>query len=242
MATEIEIKIAKLLNLAENTTNAHEAEAFTAQAEKLMLKYNIEQATLDAAKQKSGAATDLDVVIEQVHIADGHGYALAMLEIAHYIGPSFSLRTLQSSVKDSSAKVAWFIGHRSDVEQAVTLFRSMMIQSKDQAVSWWRTTGKHSTIWMTDNDAYLARREFIFAFGRGVGSRLQETLGKVVAESAAGTELVLVDRRAQVDRWVEGNLKIGKGRTSSRRGGGNAARSAGFQAGRDAINGKALRG
>jgi len=238
--TDIESKIAKLLAMAEGTTNAHEAEAFMAQAERLMLKYGVEQATLQA--QQAPGTKQEDIEIKQVLIPDGHGYALAMIQIAHAIGPSFSLRTLQSNVKGSGSKVAWFIGHTSDVEQAVTLFNSMVIQSKAQAVAWWRNEGRHNTIWLTENDAYLARREFIFSFARGAGSRLAETLGKVVEQHGNGAELVLVDRADRVERWVDHNLKVGKGRATQRRTGAAEARQAGWKAGRDAINGKALQG
>ena len=48
MATDIETKIAKLLAMAEGTTNQHEAETFMAKAEELMLAHGIERAQLEA--------------------------------------------------------------------------------------------------------------------------------------------------------------------------------------------------
>ena len=236
--TDIETKIAKLLAKAEGTTNAHEAEAFMAQAEKLMLKYGIDQANLEATKP--GAAKQ-EVVVVTVPVPDGHGYAIALVALATYIAPNFSVRMLQSAMP-KNGKMLWFIGHRSDVDDAIRLFNSLSVQGIAQAKHWWRTEGKPGFLWVqpTDNDAYLARREFIYAFGRGAGSRLAETRNQVVAEAGAGTELVLVDRAKLVDNWIDRNLQVSQGRKTTRRTGVAEARSAGYESGRNAVNGKAL--
>lgn len=242
--TDIENTIAKLLAKAEGTTNQHEAEAFMAKAEELMLKHGVERAQLEA-KQVGTTRKTTPIVTKRIRIKDGSGYALGFLAIGHEVGPVFNLRTLQSSVSGSNDKVLWFVGHEDDVADATTLFTSLMAQAQPAAVAWWRTEGKAAHVesrWgykPTDNDAYLARREFIFGFARGAGQRLRETRNRVVAESS-GAELVLVDRSKAVDQWVEANLQIGKGRATNRRTGGADARSAGTKAGRDAVASRAL--
>lgn len=236
MARNVETTIAALLAKAEGTTNAHEAETFMAKAEAMMLQHGIERANLQA---KTPGTRQEEIVIDKVYIKNGHGYAAAMAAIGHAIGPSFSLRTLQANLSDGS-KMVWLIGHASDVEQARTLMNSLTEQSRKQALAWWRKEGKASYFAPTDNDAYLARREFIYAFASGVRDRLEETRNRVVAEASAGTDLVLVDRSKRVENWVDENLKTSKGRASRRNHGGFAATQAGFASGRDSVNSKAI--
>lgn len=239
MATNLEATIAKLLAKAEGTTNPHEAEAFMAKAEELMLKHGIERAQVEAHRPGTVHKTE-PIVTVRIRVADGHGYALGLVNIAHGIAPTFNVRTLQSTNRYDSSKTVWFIGHEGDVQDATTLFNSLAAQAIPQAKAWWKNEGKHNTIWYTDNDAYLARREFIFGFARGAAARLRETRNRVVAQSSAGTELMLIDRKTLVDKWIDENMQVGKGRATSRRTGGEAARSAGTQAGRDAVGNRSI--
>lgn len=233
---ELETKIAALFAKAEATTFPAEAEAFMKKAEELMLKHGIELAQLQA--NKPGAKRE-EIVTVRFHIKNGHGYAAAMADIAHAIAPSFSVRSLQTTLGDGG-RVIWYIGHKSDVEQAERLAQSLVGQSRTQALHWWKTEGKALMYRATDNDAFLARREFIHAFARGAGARLAETRIRIVEESAPGTGLVLVERGKLVDSWIDENMSVGKGRRTNRRTGGEAARSAGREAGRNAIGNKQL--
>jgi len=233
----LESKIAALLAKAESTTHPEEAEAFMAKAEELMLKNGIERANLEA--RRPGQKHE-DIVTVRFTIKNGHGYAPAMATVAHYIAPSFSIRSLQTILGDGS-RVIWFVGHESDVEKARTLADSLIAQSRTQALAWWKSQGKFDFPFYTDNEAYLARREFIFAFATGARDRLKETRNRVVEEAEAGTALVLVDREQLVDSWIADNLKTGKGRRTSRRAGSREAARAGKQAGREAVAPKAVR-
>ena len=245
MAADIEATIAKLLAKAEGTTNQHEAEVFMAKAEELMLKHGVERAQLEAKKVGATKKTT-PIVTKRIHIPDGSGYALAFLAIGHEVGPSFNVRTLQSSNSYDNSKTLWFIGHADDVEDATTLFTSLKAQAQPAAVAWWRSEGKAQHIqsqWgykPSDNDAYLARREFIFGFARGAGSRLRETRNRVVHEAGSGAELVLVDRKQAVDRWIDENMQVGRGRATNRRTGGAGARAAGNEAGRKAVGNRSI--
>src|SRR5688572_13087718 len=93
--TSIEDKIAKLLAKAEGTNNPLEAETFMRKAEELMLKHGIERAMLE--DRKPGHVRQ-EIIVRRIHIPGGHGYAMAMVNIGHAIGPSFSLKTLQSNL------------------------------------------------------------------------------------------------------------------------------------------------
>ena len=229
--TNLETKIAALLSKAESTNHPAEAEAFMRKAEELMLKHGIERANLEARENQRQD----EIVTSRVHVPNGHGYAAAMAMIAHRTAGSFSVRTLQSNLYRGE-RVVWFIGYSRDVEQAQKLFGSLATQSRKQALYWWKTEGKALYGRPSDNDAYLARREFIYAFGVGAGDRLSEIRNRTVEEAEAGTSLVLADRRKKVDSWIEENIQTTKGRNTSRRTGGRAARLAGQQAGREAVS------
>lgn len=233
--SKIEDTIAKLLAKAEGTNHPAEAEAFMAKAEELMLKHGIELAHLEARKP---GQKKREIIQVRITVKNGHGYANAMAASVHAAAPSFSVRTLKSAMPDGG-QVIWLIGHKSDVEQVETLAHSLLAQSRSQAMHWWKTVGKALHEGYTDNDAYLARREFIFAFASGLRARLAETHSRIVEET--GTALVLVERSKLVDNWIAENMKIGKARASSRSFGSRAASAAGNQAGRDAIGSKALR-
>lgn len=227
-------KIAKLLALAERTENADEAAAFMEKAEKLMLQHGIERAAVEG---KRPGSVQQPIVIERITVKNGSGYALALIKIAFAVAPSFDCRALQSSMH-GGAKLAWFIGHKNDVEDAVQLFNSLVAQAPAQALRW----QKAEQGWLGRNDAFLARREFIISFASGVRQRLEETRNSVVADSEPGTGLVLVERKARVDAWLNENVGVSKGRASRRAEGSYAAARAGHEAGRDAVGQKKVTG
>jgi hypothetical protein len=238
--TDIESTIAKLLAKAEGTTNQHEAEAFMAKAEELMLKHGVERAQLEA-KAVGATKKTTPVVIKRIVIKDGHGYADALRTIGHEVGPVFNVRTLQSNNSYDNSKTLHLVGHEDDVADAETLWTSLSTQAIPAAKAWWRSEGKPAQPWASDNQAYLARREFIYGFARGAGARLRETRRRVVHEAGSGAELVLVDRSKAVDNWIAANMRVGVARGGNRRSGGLDARSAGNQAGRDAVGTRALK-
>lgn len=234
----IEDKIAKLLAKAEGTNNPHEAEAYMEQAERLMLKYGVERALVEG---KRPGSVQQEIIVESIEYRNGHGYGPALEQIGFAVAPNFSVKALKSRSSDDRVYWMWFIGHRSDVDQTKQLFNSLLAQAVPQAKHWWKTEGKVKQWWATDNEAYLARREFIYAFASGVRNRLEETRNTVVAEAEPGAALVLVDRAERVERWVEDNMEVGKGRDSTRRYGGSSAAVAGHAAGREAVSQKSVR-
>lgn len=237
---DIADKVAALLAKAEGTDNAHEAEAYMAKAEELMLKHNVEMAQVQA--KRPGVRVAEEIIIEKIRV-EGQ-FTKAMVTFSAVVAEPFSLKAYQQLVdKKPGVKehgYAWLVGHRSDVEQAAALCRSLLTQCIAQEKHWWRTEGDALTSWQKPSQRYISRREFYFAFGSGARSRLAETRNRVVKETGGGAELVLVDRAKKVEDWVNENMGKARAAKNNMQAGSMEARVAGYAAGRDAVHSRKI--
>jgi hypothetical protein len=228
--------IAQLLAKAESTT-PEEAEALTAAAAKMMAKYMIDQATIDARRAKKGEATEQ--IVQEIITFKG-AYRGEMLHLsANVVTGLGQLKMLQStSWNKGKTFAAYIIGFESDVAQAKLLIESLQIQSTVAVRDWWKQN-KDLYAGLSSYDQEKQRRSFVHGFGTGAGKRIRENRQQAVQEASTGTELVLVSRRDKVDAWVadqySGNLRNSRGRHAT--GSGTAARH-GFEAGQRANTGE----
>lgn len=227
--------IAQLLAKAESTT-PEEAEALTAAAEKLMAKYMIDQAVIDARRAKKGEATEK---IIQIQIKFTGAYRGELLHMASSVANSLgTLRVLQSTTWDKGKTfVAYIIGHESDVEQAKILIESLQLQAVVAVKAWWKEH-KADYVWETPYVQEKERRSFVHGFGTGAGDRIWKNRNQLIEEASTGTELVLVSRKSKVNDWVDeqySNLRSSRGRNAT---GGGASGGAGFRAGQNANTGE----
>jgi hypothetical protein len=202
-------KIAALLAKAEGTENAHEAEAFSQAAERLMLKWGIDDAMITAAANKANptAVTEEIVTVTEDFVGC---YYLAQLDLAHRMARSIGgLRTLKMGIRNGQR--LYVIGHESDVERFMTLYRSLLAQSHGAMMQWWKNSTQRA--YLAQQDAWRARRTFLMAFNEVVGRRLAQSKSELVA-ATTGSELVLIDRSQLVDNFVDGKIKPGKGRAT----------------------------
>jgi hypothetical protein len=227
--------IAQLLAKAESTT-PEEAEALTEAAEKMMAKYMIDQATIDARRAKKGEATEK---IVQVIIEFTGAYRGEMLHMASCVASSLgTLRVLQSTTWNRGKTfAAYIIGHESDVAQAKLLIESLQLQAVVAVKAWWKAN-KDAYVWETPYVQEKERRSFVHGFGSGAGDRIWKNRNQIIQEATTGTELVLVDRKSKVNDWVDeqySNLRSSRGRNAT---GGGASGGAGFRAGQNANTGE----
>lgn len=233
--SKLEGKIAKLLAKAEKTTPA-EAEALTEHAEKLMLKYGIEQAVINA--KRAGKSHTSDERMMKVSIEYTGVYAKAVFLAMAGIADAFkTVKTIDAS----SGKIAtlWIVGYESDVEQMKVLITSMQLQLMSALSTWWRT---YDATGYTAMEKFKARRTFILGFGRGAAVRISESRRVIIAETTAGepgTDLVLRDRRQLVDDWADAQFNLTSGKSVKMSSGGYAASQAGYTAGKNANTGEA---
>lgn len=226
--------INKLLAKAEST-NAAEAEALMAAAEKLMVKHGIEQAMLDAHKAGNGQASDQ---IVQVRMDFTGAYRGEMINLGVAVCRGLgALQNLQYSGGTGKVFSLYIIGYQSDVDNAMTLINSLQVQSMVAVKEWWKGS-KASYSWQSSYDQEKARRSFVHGFGSGAGRRIHDSRLSVIKEAEAtstGTELVLVNRSQAVQAHFDGIAK-GKGRSRTATGRDGAA-SQGFAAGQKANTG-----
>lgn len=191
MSDKIRDRIAKLLALAESS-NPHEAELATKQAERLMVKWGIEAATLEQGKT--------DDIVEVSRNYTGP-YTLAEIGFVQHVCLGLgNLRFLQSQYKDQ--RTAYLIGHKSDVERAEMLLNSLEVQARAALWDWWRTAPERTEL--SGWDGYKARRQFLVSFAYEVSRRLWDLRKETIEETGkSSTELVLVSRQEKVDQWVD---------------------------------------
>lgn len=226
-APNYEAKIAGLLAKAEDkAATPEEAETYSKAAERLMVKWGISEAMARAAAQGTKAPTE-PVIEERVPVKGAYwqGDLGIMSNVANGIG----IRFLRSTGRGNTG-TGYFIGHEGDVHRAILLSNSLRLQAHSARRKWWKAAPERA--WFTHQEMFKANRQFLLSFGYAVSKRLRETTTEEAEAAGPGTELVLVDRKARVDEWLDEQYpKLRNGRGLS---GGASGHAAGAEAGRSA--------
>lgn len=223
--------IRKLLAKAESTNYPAEAETFQAHAERLMIRYGIEQAQLDSGKDES----QIDMIREHIDFTGIYAQAF-QLGLSQTV---IAYKTCHVVISGAgNHRRMYIIGAKSDVEQMVQMVHSLKVQAEIALKVWWKTYTER--MFLTGSAAWRTRRQFMMSFGYGAADRVSEML-REEAPVGSSTDLVLVDRQDQAKRAAEDmfdDLKVNRTRLA---GGTESAASAGRQAGREAnINQKGV--
>lgn len=186
--------ITKLLAKAENTPYPAEAQTFQEHAERLMVRYGIEQAVVDAEAGKEGKPQE-PMVEHRVEFAGQYrvGQARGFTAIA------VALRTLSIlQATTSNRKILYLIGAESDVHQVLRLFASLRLQMETAMAAWWLEYEFKD--FLSTHEKTLERRQFQLGFLHTVASRLENIYRAEMATETPGNGLVLVDRRRRADQ------------------------------------------
>lgn len=192
-------KILKLLAKAEaNGASAAEREAYSAKAAELMMAYGIEQAQLAAHSTAPIEKIVKVTIVTDVPKTYAHEYAVLGIRIAR----AFQCQGILT--EQGGRKSTIIIGFESDVAQVEQMFRSLTIQCTLDLATWYsRNVRTH----MNGTDKFNMKRSFIVGFANGVAEKFEQLKKTVVAQSAAGTDLVLVDRTKKVAHWIDENMR-----------------------------------
>lgn len=222
--------IAKLLAKAESTT-PEEAEALTEHAERLMLKYGIEQARIDERRAGRGEAQE-EIIRERMLFTGA--YARDSRELGAHIASALGSVHPLYSTDAGGGSVLYFVGFASDVGQAKLLTASLQVQAMVAMREWW-SVERHRRWMAADSDRRRARSSFIRGFGAGAAERIHENRQRLIDESGTGTELMLASRKDRVTAAVDAMAT----RTARRRGWADAGSyQRGQRSGREASTGE----
>lgn len=222
-------RIAALIAKAESTTSAEEAGAFMAKAEELMLRHAIDRAKLEQLGK-----------LEKEEI--GRVW-IPFKGLAKYYWPAMrdgsynivrAMGTVGMAVHHGTQSVILY-GTATDCEAVRVILESVWRQAK----SHWLVWKKLDPVFNSLDDKVPHEHELRFncsvsffnGFTDGFARAIKDAQDTVVASDEAGSALVLVDRKAEIDAAM-GNL--GKGRFQSGYRSGLSGYGAGFAAGREA--------
>lgn len=218
-------RIKQLLALAANTPYPEEAATAQEQAERLMVRYGIEQAELD------NGSNDVVMVHGSVTFTSSD-YGLALLRgMSAFVRAYQTVEVLQSDFGRSGGKTIHLVGAKSDVDMLTVAVESLSQQAMVGMKVWWK--GYDRKDWLTRQERWLARREYLMQFGYGAADRVREMTREAVAEST-GTDLVLVDRQAAAKAAAEAMFAPKEARAGRMDRGSYAAQTAGRRDGREA--------
>lgn len=225
--------IANMFAKAESTT-PEEALALTEAAEKLMVKYLIDQATIDERRAKKGQSSEK--IIERTLFFTG-AYRGEMIHLSSMVVFGLgSLRMMQqTTLNKGKTFAAYLVGFESDVAQAEILIKSLQLQAAVAVRAYWKENASEY-LFETAYNQEKARRSFVFGFGTGAGMRIKDSRATIIAEASTGTELVLVSRKEKVDAHMDAKeLRRGRSRNAAT---GGSASGHGYRAGQNANTGE----
>jgi hypothetical protein len=224
-------RIAALLRQAENTENAHEAEAFMAAAQRLATTTSID---LAVARAHAGARTAAQTPVQRT-ITIGAAGARGLRTYVQL----FVAIAIANDVKCDVASNSTFVyayGFAEDIDATHALYASLVVQMVRASDSY-IATGEHRP-----TPTITARLNFHLAFGSRIGQRLSEARDE--AKRAAtdgedrrpGTAIALRNKDIELKSFYrEASKARGTWRaTSASAGYSSAARRAGDRAGKRA--------
>lgn len=207
--------IRKLLAKAERTENEHEAAAFFAKAEELMIKWGIENVTTEEAKSEK-------IEVRQFRVYDP--YTKAQVNLAAAVARGFNCRVFYSdSYTNRKGEYKQYVvgatvtvvGFSGDVTQFDLLFNALNVHMPLALKDYMRSPEAKAS-W---SSRHVQTNSFYSGFVNKVSSRLQERVRVVkeeVAPTGSSTALVLLDRKAQVDEYMSENFNLRQGRATRR--------------------------
>ncbi|NUR89676.1 MAG: DUF2786 domain-containing protein [Nonomuraea sp.] len=177
-------RVRKLLAKAERTDNEHERATFMAAASALMAKHGIDAVASSGARRS--VPGDRIVTLP-------HPWAREKARLVSLVAQAVRCRPLLIGRGDGGQRVHVF-GFAADLERADVLATSLLLQ---MASGLSRVRLPHE---VTAVRAY--RRSWLLGFTDEVYRLLRSAESEAVAAASPGTDLVLLDRGAEVDRVV----------------------------------------
>lgn len=191
-------KVAKLLRLAEHpNTPEHERLSASASAAALMEKFAIDEFLVSQA----GGEQVQDELIKKAYYYDGV-YNVVNTQLVWRLAEAMGLKSIRTKLGGSKVRMD-VVGWKRDFERYDTLLASGLIQLAAATNVYIAGLQGRGWQYLSASEKYNAKRSFGMGFANGFGEKVAESHRRVeteaVAEHGASTELVLVDRKKQVE-------------------------------------------
>lgn len=218
------------------------AEAALALAANIITRYQLDQATIDAARSSSDAA---ETIVRVALTFTGIYGETQRLNAYRYATALASVEPIMATGWTEPGKLDMLlVGHDSDVQAAQLLLASLQTQCLTALERWAREHRTHLAA-LKPMQKFKERRQFMVEFGYAAAERLtraQRAAHDAHTSDHPGSELALQTRSDLVTRWIAEHLNVGVGRSTTRAPGTELAGSAGRSAGRQAATGEARLG
>lgn len=229
-SADLLVRVRKLLDKAEGTSNPHEADAFSRKAAKIIAAHRIDPARL--------VDIDLsdDLRVREFELGRG-AYVRARLSLLQAVAEVHDVRVVFQS--GPTGTVAMAAGYRSDLDLVEVLYNSLHQQASSQMASERRGTPAATQRF---------RRSFLFGFAEKISQTLKESqavaAGSVCAADDSGSRAVaLLSRNARIDDFAAtafGRVRTARAPSAAQAGGWDAGSVAASRAdvGRSRLSGR----
>jgi hypothetical protein len=224
------VRVRKLLDKAERTSNAHEADAFSRKAAKIIAAHRIDPARLVEIDPSD------DLRVREFELGRG-GYVRARLSLLTAVADVHGVRVVFQSRPDGT--VAMAAGYRSDLDVVEVLYNSLHQQAASQMA------GKRRG---TPAATQRFRRSFLFGFAEKISQTLKESQEFAAGslhtfEDSEGHALAVLSRDARIEDFAAtafGRVRTARAPSAAQSGGWNAGSAAASRAdvGRSRLSGR----
>lgn len=193
--------IEQMLKKAESTT-PEEAEALLEAAAKLMARYGVTEAMLQASGEKKME----DIVRRSIHCTGANAKQLMLLaNTICWAGGVTRATYVRYSANDYWVTI---FGYESDADAVVLLVQSVFTQALNAMWVWHKQETNGRLRYADKTHRYNERCAFLIGYARGVQQKIQDavTAAKQEYDGNTGSALVLRDRGKQVDEYVEARV------------------------------------
>lgn len=222
--TKIEKRIAALMAKADSTNSEHEAHAFYAKAEQLMLQHAIDRSRIEGLNLNGANVSD---PVTAVHFrftgVKRNWKSLGLFgssKVVNAIG-------LTKMAVANRHQVIWLYGRQADIDHTRAILEAVWRQAQRHLAQWRKVSWEYVSARSAgmNRQANAALDSYLFGFCSGAASKIREAK-REFEENEPGTELVLANLAEAIDQ------KMGKLRNSrSTMGLTETAKAAGYSAG-----------
>jgi hypothetical protein len=196
---KMEAKVAKLYRLAEHpNTPPEEAANASAQAAAIMEKYALDELLV----AKAAGQTTSDVLVKKSYNYKGvYNYADAML--VWRLAEACGLKAIRSNMGGNRIQMN-VVGFEGDFGRFEVLLTSAMLQRVNATNAYIRSLGGRWD-YQTASQKYNTKRSYMVGYAEGLAQKViaahNQVVQEVKVERGSGAELVLVERKDQVEKF-----------------------------------------